>query len=173
MLDVVGFGLTTTAGVGDNTRLHQAKIGVTDADCTNEPACESAVAPGGEFVAGGHGADACFGDSGGPVYITTTAGPALIGVVSRGIVSYGQPCGDGGVYVRADRVVDWIENVSGRLLKRVPCELPADGFADPEDLLDDGSDGGCSASGNAVGGAVTLLVLAVLWLLSWKRARRS
>jgi uncharacterized protein (TIGR03382 family) len=35
------------------------------------------------------------------------------------------------------------------------------------------SAGGCSASGNAVGGAVTLLVLAVLWLLSWKRARRS
>ncbi|HUS27282.1 MAG TPA: trypsin-like serine protease [Kofleriaceae bacterium] len=199
MLDVVGFGLTTTAGDGNNTRLHQAKIGVTDAACTSEPACETAVAPGGEFVAGGHGTDACFGDSGGPVYITTASGPALIGVVSRGIASYGEPCGDGGVYVRADQVVKWIETTSGRMVERVACDRPADSGGgsgeceggdgeggDGDDSNGDDSNGdcgasgddgagqgGCSAGGEAVGGAAILFVLSVLWLLSWRRARRS
>lgn len=169
MLEVVGFGLTTAAGTGENTKLHQGKIAVTDGDCTGEPACEASVAPGGEFVAGGNGADACFGDSGGPVYITTTKGPALIGVVSRGIVSAGEPCGDGGVYVRADKVVDWIEKMSGRRVERTACELPADGAAEPDS---DGETGGCNATGEAAGGAFILFVLTALWVLTWNRARR-
>jgi secreted trypsin-like serine protease len=181
MLDIVGFGLTTTAGVGDNTRLHQAKIGVTDGDCTREPACERSVAPGGEFVAGGHGVDSCFGDSGGPVYITTAHGTALIGVVSRGVASYGQPCGDGGIYVRADKVVQWIEKASGRLLDRMGCEVPGDntsggsgdGSADGKSDVDGGELGGCSAGGEAVGGAGILFVLTLLWLLTWNRARKA
>ena len=42
--------------------------------------CNPNVAPGGEFIAGGSGtADSCFGDSGGPVYLDTPAGPVLIG----------------------------------------------------------------------------------------------
>src|SRR5262249_54554114 len=51
MVTVVGFGLTTRTGTGDNSRLHQAAIPVTDASCTQMEACAPAVAPGGEFAA--------------------------------------------------------------------------------------------------------------------------
>jgi secreted trypsin-like serine protease len=76
---VVGFGLTDAAGMGQNTKLHQAKLAVIDPACTTDLACNPKIAPAGEFVAGGDGIDACFGDSGGPIYLDD----ALIGVVSR------------------------------------------------------------------------------------------
>jgi secreted trypsin-like serine protease len=162
---VVGFGLTTKDGMGTNTRLHQAMIPVVDASCMHDPACEPAVAPGGEFTAGGGGVDACFGDSGGPIYIDTAHGPALIGVVSRGEAVIGEPCGGGGVYVRADAVVPWIEKVTGRKLARTTCDVPADGPGDGEA---DADAGGCSASRGLVGGGA-LLGLVVLALLAVPR----
>ena len=162
-LQVVGFGLTTKSGTGDNTRLHQATVPVVDATCARDPACVNAVAPGGEFVAGGHGADACFGDSGGPAYVTTSHGPALVGIVSRGLVEFDEPCGGGGVYVRADKVVSWIQSVSGRKLDRVPCDLPADAAGTPEQ-------NGCNAGG-ALPGSFAMLY-AVLLVLGLRRARR-
>ncbi|HEY0251608.1 MAG TPA: trypsin-like serine protease, partial [Kofleriaceae bacterium] len=64
---LVGFGLTTAAGTGDNSKLHETKLTVTDAACTETEGCAPAVAPNGEFVAGGAGKDSCFGDSGGPI----------------------------------------------------------------------------------------------------------
>lgn len=166
LLQVVGFGLTTKSGTGNNTKLHQAKIPVVDPDCTQDPACAPDIAPDGEFVAGGQGTDACFGDSGGPVYVTTKAGPAVIGVVSRGLLSSASPCGDGGVFVRADKVVKWIEKVSGRKLERLACDTPADAPATVEES------GGCNAGGGAAGFAVGLGFLVMLWLLSSLRAIR-
>lgn len=168
MLQVVGFGLTTKAGIGNNTKLHQAKIPVVDADCTEDPACNGRVSPGGEFVAGGRGADACFGDSGGPVYVTTKAGPALIGVVSRGLLSSKSPCGDGGVFVRADKIAKWIEKVSGRKLLRLACDSPADAPGTVDDA------GGCNVSGGggaAAGLLLGLAFLAALWVLSTRPLR--
>jgi uncharacterized protein (TIGR03382 family) len=162
---VVGFGLTRKDGTGDNTRLHQALLPVDDASCTDDPACEPAVAPDGEFTAGGGGVDACFGDSGGPIYVDTTHGASLIGVVSRGEPVAEEPCGGGGVYVRADAVVPWIEKVTGRTLTRSACDEPADGPGDGE-LAEDA--GGCSATSNAVG-AGALLGLLVLALLAAPR----
>jgi secreted trypsin-like serine protease len=158
---VVGFGLTRKDGTGDNTRLHQALLPVDDAECTHDDSCESAIAPGGEFIAGGGGVDACFGDSGGPIYIDSAGGPALIGVVSRGTTPFGDPCGGGGVYVRADAVASWIEDVTGRELARSTCDEPADAPSDAE--IEDA--GGCSAGRNAVGGGA-LLGLVVLALLA-------
>jgi secreted trypsin-like serine protease len=162
-LQVVGFGLTTKSGTGDNTRLHQATVLVVDPTCTSDPACVRAVAPGGEFVAGGHGADACFGDSGGPAYIMTAHGPALLGVVSRGLATFDAPCGGGGIYVRADRVVAWIESVSDRKLDRVPCDLPADapGAVEP---------GGCNAAFGSVH-SVLAIGYGLLVALALRRAR--
>src|SRR5690606_10537251 len=92
--------------------------------------------------------DSCFGDSGGPVYIDTAQGPALLGVVSRGVLAFGEPCAAGGVYVRADKVVSWIQSVSNRKVDRVPCELPADdgGMAEVE------ASSGCNAGGAVHGG---------------------
>jgi secreted trypsin-like serine protease len=163
---VVGFGLTTEDGTGMNTRLHEALLTVTDATCTNDPDCQPSVAPGGEFMAGGDGVDSCFGDSGGPIYIDGFKGSALIGVVSRGIEEIGgKPCGGGGVYVRADAVVPWIEKTTHRTLTRSTCDIPADGPGDGAPKQDSG---GCSASRGLVGGGA-MLGLVVLALLALPR----
>jgi uncharacterized protein (TIGR03382 family) len=167
-LQLVGFGLTTKAGTGDNTRLHQATVPLVDATCTTDPSCAAAVAPGGEFTAGGRGTDACFGDSGGPVYIETKHGAALIGVVSRGLQSWSEPCSAGGVYVRADKVVAWIERISGRKLARVACDTPADEAGGEDEA------GGCNAAGAVEGGfAVYYAALVVLGLRRRRRRWRT
>jgi secreted trypsin-like serine protease len=164
-LQLVGFGLTTKSGTGTNTRLHEATVAVIDGTCTTDPACAAAVAPGGEFTAGGHGTDACYGDSGGPVYIATAHGPALVGVVSRGLADTVYPCGEGGVYVRADKVVAWIQRVSGRKLARVPCDRPAD-----EDPAHEAT--GCAAGGGR-GGAGLALVCALAGLIQRRRRQAT
>jgi len=171
-VEVVGFGLTTKTGTGNNSRLHQAKLVVSDATCADAAGCAPAVAPGGEFAAGGDGTDACFGDSGGPIYLDD----ALIGVVSRGLDAPGQPCGNGGIYVRADapKVVAWIEKVTGKTLQRASCGA-ADGPAsgDPSLAGSDGADdtAGCSAGGTA-GGSTSVLALVALGLVLHRSRRR-
>jgi MYXO-CTERM domain-containing protein len=126
--------------------------------------CQRAIAPRGEFMAGGSGVDACFGDSGGPVYLETADGPALIGVVSRGMSVAGVPCGNGGIYVRADKVVSWVQSVTGARLERsAGCDQ--DSPADGEGGVDPG---GCATSGGAGMG-----VGIVLALLAWRRKRVS
>ena len=168
---VVGFGLTQLDGEGTNTRLHEAMIPVVDPMCTQESACQPAVAPGGEFTAGGSGVDACFGDSGGPIYMDTKNGPALLGVVSRGEALIGEPCGGGGVYVRADAVATWIEKTTSRKLTRSTCDEPADDDGSDATDADVADSGGCSAGREAVGGGALLglIVLAVLCALPLRR----
>ena len=84
---VVGFGLTTKSGTGDNTKLNAASLRVTDAAVHRRVRLQQAIAPDAEFAAGGGGTDSCFGDSGGPAFVSTPSGvPALFGVVSRGAV---------------------------------------------------------------------------------------
>ena len=158
---IAGFGLTSHGGTEASSRLHQASVSITDPSCTADPACTPSIAPEGEFVAGGQGVDSCFGDSGGPVYVAAPGGPALLGLVSRGLSVPGPPCGGGGVYVRADRVAAWIERVTGRLLARTSCEELADA---------PGSDGGGCAAGS--GGAGAALGLALLVAVTVARARR-
>jgi secreted trypsin-like serine protease len=157
-VEVVGFGLTTRTGTGDNTRLHQVALPIVDATCASDPSCERSVAPNGEFTAGGHGGDSCFGDSGGPAYLDTPDGPVLVGVVSRGLALPGAPCGNGGVYVRADKVVAWIQSVTGRKLSRTSCDRRAD---DPG--AGEGDDGGCSTTGGSeIGGLVGIALFLVI-----------
>ena len=165
-VEVVGFGLTTKSGMGMNTRLNEATMAVTDPTCTSDPYCNASIAPGGEFVAGGMGTDSCFGDSGGPLFVPTQHGPALIGVVSRGVGASGSPCGGGGIYVRADKVVPWIEKLTGRKLDRAPCDGKADGEGDGDE-----SSGGCSIGGGSLAGGA--LVLAIIgWVLTIPRRRK-
>lgn len=180
VLQLVGFGQTTATATDDNTRLHVATLRITDPTCTHDPACAPAIAPGGELVAGGDGADACFGDSGGPLYIPTSTGPALIGVVSRGLALSATPCGDGGVFVRADQVVRWIETESGRKLARAACDPPADDASTTTGGIDD-SDGsgeladdaaGCNAIGGSLASGLTV-PSALLCLGAMRRGRRG
>ncbi|MFT3697656.1 MAG: trypsin-like serine protease [Kofleriaceae bacterium] len=147
---VVGFGLTDKAGTGDNSKLHEAKLVVEDATCTDGDGCEANVAPNGEFVAGGAGKDSCFGDSGGPIYIDD----ALIGVVSRGIGTSAEPCGGGGVYVRADAAVQWIEKTTGVQITRSTCDAKEDGI----DADNSPETGGCSATGGLASWWMLVLV---------------
>ncbi|MDQ3336371.1 MAG: serine protease [Myxococcota bacterium] len=160
---IVGFGLVTAEGLDDNTRLHEATVPITDKTCTLDPACNPAVAPHGEFMAGGHGADSCFGDSGGPVYIDTQDGHghALVGVVSRGLALPQAPCGNGGVYVRVDKVISWIQSVTGRKLAKTQCGAPD---ADASDASS--SSGGCSSTGSTVGILAALAMLVCAWILA-------
>ncbi len=154
---LVGFGLTDAAGTGDNSKLHQATLKVSDPVCT-DPACAAKVAPNGEFVAGGDGKDSCFGDSGGPIYLQD----ALIGVVSRGVGTSAEPCGGGGIYVRADKVVSWIEKTTSRKVTRSTCDAPADdaGSNAPSEMTEPGQAGGCSATGGLASWFVLALVAA-------------
>jgi secreted trypsin-like serine protease len=165
---LVGFGLTTAAGNGDNTKLHQATLVVSDPSCTSDPSCAAAVAPNAEFIAGGEGKDSCFGDSGGPIYLDN----ALIGVVSRGIGTNAKPCGGGGVYVRADRVVEWIEKTTGKSVSRSTCDAPADGPGSDEDAAAPAA-GGCSTAPVSASGVAGWLVLAMVVASALVLARRE
>ena len=165
-VDVVGFGLTSPSATDDNTTLRVATLPVLDPQCGSDPSCERSVIPNGEFTAGGRGSDSCFGDSGGPAMLATRHGPALVGVVSRGLALPGAPCGNGGVYVRADKVVSWIQSVTGRKLERAACE----GHGDDPDTEETEADesGGCSAGGGVDVGLGVLLAVGV-----WRRRRRT
>ncbi|MBL9015356.1 MAG: trypsin-like serine protease [Myxococcales bacterium] len=170
-LTVVGFGLTSPLADDDNTALHEASVPVLDPTCASDLGCAPEVQPYGEFSAGGRGTDSCFGDSGGPAFISTSVvdgpraedpvGPVLVGVVSRGLALPGIPCGNGGIYVRADKVTAWIERITKRKLTRVGCGGPADDpeIAEAEDEAD--GSGGCDAGG-ARSGTTALLGLALL-----------
>ena len=163
---VIGFGLTSPSGTDDNTLLHQASLPVLDPTCASDQSCEPRISPNGEFVAGGRGADSCFGDSGGPAMVQTRDGAAVAGVVSRGLSLPGAPCGNGGVYVRADKVVAWIESETGRTLARAACDGHGD---DPETAADEGEDGG--GGGCSAGGGTELALGIALIAGVWRRRR--
>jgi endonuclease G len=175
MVHLVGFGLTTMAGTGSNTVLHEAMAPVLDPDCSGGNGCESGASPAGEFVAGGDGADSCFGDSGGPVYLDTPRGTMVIAAVSRGLDGSATPCGGGGIYVRTDKIVSWIETTTGKTIAKDSCEgdgsAGAGGGTGPDGGGDPGEDragmgGGCSTSGGGGG------LLAVVAMLGGLRRRR-
>lgn len=155
LVHLVGFGLTQQDGGGANTSLREAMAPVLDAACTGGNGCRTGAFPSGEFVAGGGVGDSCFGDSGGPVYLDTPRGAVVIAAVSRGLDDSATPCGGGGIYVRTDKVIAWIEETTGRTIAKDSC---VDELASPDGQdLDD--TGGCSASGGAGGALVILIVL--------------
>ncbi len=175
MVHLVGFGLTQSDGGGSNTTLHESMAPVLDAECTGGSGCRAGAAPAGEFVAGGSGGDSCFGDSGGPVYLDTPRGPVLIASVSRGLDDAATPCGGGGIYVRTDKVLAWLEQTTGREITQDSCtgagELAAGAPGDDEGGGTERAafDGGCSSTG---GNAGAILMLATVGLLVRKRRVR-
>ncbi len=176
-VEIVGFGATTEEGWDPNSQLRRAEITITDPTCELDAACQEVIAPRGEFAAGGMGRDSCFGDSGGPVFMPTDDGPVLLGVVSRGLATAAAPCGGGGVYVRADRVMAWVRSVTGRIPTRTRCTGNADGYelgGDAEEVGAENADaidgaGGCSAGG-AAGGVAGLGAISAV--LAMRRRRR-
>ena len=166
---LVGFGATDMTGVAANTQLLQAMTAVTDPECVGGNGCKKAIAPGGEFVAGGTGnADSCFGDSGGPVYLDTPSGTVVIGAVSRGVDGSDTPCGGGGIYVRTDKLIDWIEATTGKVIEKDACEGVAYSGEDvPEGV--DGEEVGCAATRGSGAGAFGAVAIALVALVRRRR----
>ncbi|MCX5740918.1 MAG: trypsin-like serine protease [Proteobacteria bacterium] len=181
MVHLVGFGAIDTAAQGNNSKLYEVSVPLTDAMCSAGNGCKPAVAPGGEFAAGGNGKDSCNGDSGGPVYLDTARGPILVGAVSRATDSATAPCGEGGIYVRTDKVLQWLETTTGKTIAKDTCGAttdptdptnptdptdPTDPTAPKPDPTGNGSSqdivGGCSAGGTGAGFVLVLGALASL-----------
>ncbi|MFT4979160.1 MAG: hypothetical protein ACI8S6_005070, partial [Myxococcota bacterium] len=125
---VVGYGNTRSDGNGSTSKLNEGITYIQDADCSEDriggmyTGCNPRT-PGGELAAGGNGVDACFGDSGGPLYLLTDRGDFLAGITSRAYAgaSSSQPCLSGGIYGRPDYVLDWIEETTGEDVPRPQC----------------------------------------------------
>ncbi len=191
-ITLVGYGATTEEGDDPNTTLMEGQAAIVDATCSAGAGCQPAVSPGGEFVAGGQGVDSCFGDSGGPVYLNSRHdGIVLAGVVSRPLDDAATPCGDGGIYVRPDDLINWIELAARERIQAATCTPPVedppddgdddgdegsgddgDGASGDDGATGDGLDdtapgtvtGGCSAGGRGTGTAALVLLLALLRL---------
>lgn len=134
---VVGYGATDRYGREYGSELIEGYTGVTDADCDSaSDGCERSISPGGEIIAGGvdnDGVDACYGDSGGPLYLLTDIGDYLIGITSRAKYGVSVPCGEGGIWVRPDYFGEWIREASGRDIPYATCNEPP--VAEVEALL--------------------------------------
>lgn len=120
-VQIVGYGAVDVNASQFKPELQEAASTITDANCTLRTSdCNASVSPGGELAAGGMGIDSCNGDSGGPLYLLTDYGTFLVGVTSRGYTTSTEPCGDGGIYVRPDKVIDQLETMAGVALTRGP-----------------------------------------------------
>lgn len=139
---IVGYGAVDADGTQYRPELMEAFTVVTDADCSSiNRGCESNVSPNGEIGAGGDGIDSCFGDSGGPLYLLTEHGDFLVGATSRGWDDVQTYCSEGGIYVRPDAVIDWIEETAGIELPEPTCNNPPAPTADPIDVPAGGESG--------------------------------
>ena len=119
-VQIVGYGALDIWGQQYGTRLMEATSTVADHDCTDMwRGCNASVSPGGEMGAGGNGVDACFGDSGGPLYLLTDKGDYLVGVTSRSYANVWAPCEEGGIWGRPDSILGWIESNAGVTLETV------------------------------------------------------
>lgn len=119
-VQLVGFGTVDRNGNIETDSLMEATSTITDFNCTTSSGCNAAARPDGELGAGGMGVDTCPGDSGGPIYLLTDYGAYLAGITSRGYSNNNYYCSEGGIYGRADKIVDWIEQMTSVQLERMP-----------------------------------------------------
>lgn len=109
-LRLAGYGFTEFGrfGVQMTVDVAVASADCACAECPRLYGCHI----GREIVAGGNGVDSCNGDSGGPAYIVKNNTLYLAGSTSRATRNSVQQCGDGGIYVRADKHLDWIRETA-------------------------------------------------------------
>jgi len=112
---IVGWGATDRQARDESRLLREGDATVWDHDCSERGwGCNRREAGGKELVAGADDIDSCDGDSGGPLYVGRGDRALLVGITSRGVNGMGPPCGDGGIYVRADAAADWLESLPTR-----------------------------------------------------------
>jgi endonuclease G len=114
-VSLVGYGAVNANGDDYINELQEGHTTITDAGCSTSAGCNVGAQPDGELGAGGMGIDTCPGDSGGPLYLMTSYGPVLAGVTSRSYDDAQVPCSEGGIYVRPDKIIDWIEMMAGNV----------------------------------------------------------
>ena len=119
-VEFVGFGSIDKNGAQYIPEEQEAQSTITDFDCSKSPGCNSAAMPDGELGAGGSGIDTCPGDSGGGMYLVTSYGTFVAGITSRGYSTDTFDCSQGGIYGRPDKIVDYIEMVTGATLAHGP-----------------------------------------------------
>ena len=118
---VVGFGNTDPMGSSGYGIKRQVDVPIASPSCDGtfdgEPdsiayGCDASF----EFVAGKPllAKDSCTGDSGGPFYMQGPGAAWLLaGATSRATNSAPNDCGDGGIYVRIERYLNWIRQIPG------------------------------------------------------------
>jgi endonuclease G len=116
---VVGFGTTESTGFFGYGIKRQTDVPIASNSCEGQVngrddqtvyGCDPAL----ELIAGKPllAKDTCTGDSGGPLYVSDGRdGWLLAGATSRATKAALNTCGDGGVYVRVDRYLDWIQSI--------------------------------------------------------------
>ncbi|MCA9205409.1 MAG: trypsin-like serine protease [Planctomycetales bacterium] len=119
-LRLAGFGLTET---GRSGRKMQVEVVVASNNCSSSShqstfGCKRDR----EIVAGGNGLDSCNGDSGGPAYVDVGGRFLLAGATSRAAANSQRGCGDGGIYVRIDKELEWIESVVAAEGLSIACD---------------------------------------------------
>ena len=143
---IVGYGALDPQGYQYSSELMEGFTTIDDPECTDlSSGCANAVSPGGELGAGASDeVDSCYGDSGGPLYLSTDEGDYLVGITSRGY-NTSWDCGSGGIYVRPDAVIDWLEESIGESLPEPDCG----GSASEDDAAAPGGNGGSGGSGGS------------------------
>jgi Trypsin len=108
-LQLAGFGLTESGSLG---RKLVVEVSIATPNCGADVSGGFGCHVNKEIVAGGNGHDSCNGDSGGPAYVKTASGLKLAAATSRASANATHNCGDGGIYVRLDRYLDWIRQTA-------------------------------------------------------------
>jgi uncharacterized protein (TIGR03382 family) len=119
-VQIVGWGATDKQAMMYPDDQMEATTTITDFNCTTSSGCNTPAKPDGEMGVGGMGIDTCPGDSGGPVYLTSGDTTYVIGVTSRSYDNATYACSEGGIYERPDKIVDWIDMVTGVKVARGP-----------------------------------------------------
>lgn len=114
-LRAVGFGNTMRRLSQAYGRKRFVDLPVFGWGCDAHRARGTSCQPGVELLlVPGAGRDTCEGDSGGPLYEQHGGKRRLVALTSRAIEGAHVPCGDGGIYVRLDRLAPWLETILER-----------------------------------------------------------
>lgn len=107
---VMGFGVRDHLRLTGFGTKRQIDVAVDGWGCTIARAHATGCRSSDElFVRGGQGNDTCLGDSGGPVFERADGTWRLLAITSRGARPRKVICGEGGIYVRIDRISQWLK----------------------------------------------------------------